>query len=99
MESWAAWAQLGLSGAMLAALFLGLRSGAIHTDRSVQEIKEQMNLRLDDIKDQVKREQAVSDKVDARNDLLAHSVGEVIEMAKANGMWQMLPKPPPSEGK
>jgi hypothetical protein len=91
MDNWVVWVQLGLAGAMLSVLYLGLARGRIHTERSVQRMEKLMELRLADKDAIIKRQDELADKLDARNELLASHVGEILEIARAQGMVQALP--------
>lgn len=87
------WLQLGLGGGMLVVLYVGLARGKIHTEASVEKTMEQVEKRMAEKDAYTKRLEELNDKLDERNEKLASEIGQVLEIAKANGLLQALPPP------
>jgi len=82
---------LGIGGAFLVVLFLGLARGKIYTERSVDRILEEKEKRLVDKDAYILRLEELNAKIDARNDLLASRMDKVLEISRAQGMIKALP--------
>lgn len=82
---------LGIGGLFLTVLFLGLARGLIWTDKSVNKILEQQELRLKEKDRYINKLEQINDKVDQRNDLFSSKIDQVLEISRAQGMIQALP--------
>lgn len=82
---------LGIGGAFLTVLFLGLARGLIWTNKSVERILEQQELRLKEKDSYINKLEEINRKVDERNDLLASRIDQVLEISRAHGMLDALP--------
>ncbi len=82
---------LGIGGVFLTVLFLGLRSGAIWTGKSVDKLMAEKELRLKEKDTYIAKIEQINEKLDQRNDLLASKMDQVLEVSRAHGMLEALP--------
>lgn len=82
---------LGLGGAFLVILFIGLAKGTIYTKKSVDVLLEEKEKRLADKDKYIDRLERINDTIDARNDLLASRIDHLLEVSRAQGMIDALP--------
>lgn len=82
---------LGLGGAFLVILFLGLARGIIYTRKSVELIMIEKEKRIEDKDRYIARLEQINNTVDARNDLLASRIDYLLEVSRAQGMIEALP--------
>ena len=89
------WANLSLSGGMLLLLFTALWRGWIWTKPSVDELKSQHKLTVQDKDQQINMWREAYLNADARNDKLAEYLREMVDVAKtSNAALSALPRPP-----
>jgi hypothetical protein len=82
---------LGIGGAFLTVLFLGLARGMIWTGKSVDKLLAEKELRLSEKDRYISKLEEINAKVDQRNDLLASKMDQVLEVSRAHGMIDALP--------
>lgn len=85
------WINLGIGGMFLVLLFLGLRSGAIHTRASVDQIMKIQEKRHEDKDRYIAKLEEINDKQGQRNDALASKFDQLLEISRAHGMIDALP--------
>jgi len=85
------WINLGIGGMFLVLLFLGLRSGAIHTKASVDLLLQEKERRLADKDDYINKLEKINEMQNVRNDNLAGKFDQLIEVSRAHGMLDALP--------
>lgn len=90
--------QLGIGGAFLVILFLGLARSALYTKAAHDEIVSQQEKRIAEKNEYIEKLEKhnqtlveINKKVDDRNDLYAAKVDQVLEIARAQGILQALP--------
>lgn len=82
---------LGIGSALLAILFLGLARGSLWTDKSVNKLLNEKELRLKEKDSYIAKLEEINSKLDQRNDLLASKMDQVLEVSRAHGMLEALP--------
>lgn len=89
------WANLSIAGGFLAILFTGLWRGWIWTKPSVDELKSQHKLAIEDKDRQIKEWREAFYNADARNDRQSEYLRELVEVGKtSNAALSALPRPP-----
>lgn len=82
---------LGVGSMFLVLLFLGLRSGTIHTKASVDILLEEKEKRIQDKDRYIEKLEQINDKHNERNDQLAGKIDHMLEISRAHGMIDALP--------
>ncbi len=90
--------QLGLAGAFLAVLYLGLARGLLYTKSAHDQLMDIQEKRIAEKNVTITKLEEVNDKlfeinrkVDERNDWLAGRVDQLLEISRAQGILQALP--------
>jgi hypothetical protein len=87
----AAVVQFGLGGTLLVLLFLGLRSGSLHTNRSVELLLAEKEVRLTEKDERIAKLEELVAKLDERNDVLSQTMTHTLEVSRTQGMIAALP--------
>jgi len=82
---------LGIGGVFLYVLFRMLSVGKLLTKREFDSWTELNERRHQDKDRYIAKLEAINDKLDARNDLLAKQMEPLLEISKAHGMIEALP--------
>jgi hypothetical protein len=88
---WLNLVNLGIGGMFLVLLFLGLRSGTIHTKASVDRLLDEKERRIEDQKHYMEKLELINEKHNERNDHLAGKIDQLLEVSRAHGMIDALP--------